>query len=38
VDEEFSPDTFGPELGQRVKTLLTQLIPLYDYFNRFRTN
>ena len=36
VEEEFSPETFGPELGQRVKKLLTQLIPLYDYFNRFR--
>ena len=37
VEEEFSPETFGPELGQRAKKLLTQLIPLYDYFNRFRT-
>ena len=36
VEEEFSPETFGPELGQRAKKLLTQLIPLYDYFNRFR--
>ena len=37
VEEEFSPETFGPELGLRVGKFLTQLIPLYDYFNRFRT-
>ena len=36
VEEPFSAQTFGPELAQRVKKLLTQLIPLYDYFNRFR--
>ena len=35
VEEEFSPQTFGPELGQRVKTLFTQLMPLYEYFNQF---
>ena len=36
VEEEFSPDTFGPELGIRVKDFLTKLIPLYDYFNQFK--
>ena len=29
-------DTFGPALGERVKTFLTKLIPLYDYFNGFK--
>ena len=37
VEEPVSEDLFGPELGQRVKKLLTQLMPLYDYFCRFRT-
>ena len=27
---------FGPELGQRAEEFLTKLIPLYDYFNRFK--
>ena len=35
VNEEFSPDTFGPELGDRVKVFLEKLIPLYEYFNQF---
>ena len=35
VEEEFSPASFGPELGVRVKEFLEKLIPLYDYFNRF---
>ena len=35
AEEEFSEATFGPELGERVKTLLAQLMPLYDYFSRF---
>ena len=34
-DEPVSEDIFGPALGQRVKEFLDQLIPLYDYFNRF---
>ena len=34
-EEEFSPDTFGPELGERVKTMFQQLMPLYDYFCKF---
>ena len=35
IQEPFSEDTFGPELGQRVKDFLTKLIPLYEYFNQF---
>ena len=34
-EEEFSPETFGPELGERVKTMFQQLMPLYDYFCKF---
>ena len=34
-EEPFSPETFGPELGERVKKLLKKLKPLYDYFCRF---
>ena len=33
--EPFSEETFGPQLGDRVKTMLEQLIPLYDYFCQF---
>ena len=36
VNEEFSPASFGPELGVRVKEFFEKLIPLYDYFNRFK--
>ena len=36
VEEEFSPATFGPELGNRVAEFLNKLIPLYDYFNQFK--
>ena len=35
VEEPFSEDTFGPQLGERVKDFLTKLIPLYEYFNQF---
>ena len=35
VEEEFGPATFGPELGERVRRLLKQLMPLYDYFCKF---
>ena len=35
-DEEVGEDLFGPALGQRALTLFEQLIPLYDYFNRFK--
>ena len=34
--EDFSDDTFGPQLGQRVAEFFRQLMPLYDYFNRFK--
>ena len=34
--EEFSDATFGPELGQRVLDFFVKLMPLYDYFNRFK--
>ena len=34
--EDFSEATFGPELGIRVREYFEQLIPLYDYFNRFK--
>ena len=36
VDEPVSPDIFGPELGRRAGEFLEKLIPLYDYFNRFK--
>ena len=36
VEEEPGETMFGPELGQRVLTLFQKLIPLYDYFNRFK--
>ena len=31
--EPFGPDSFGPELAQRVGDFLEKLLPLYDYFN-----
>ena len=34
--EEFSEATFGPELGVRVREYFEKLIPMYDYFNRFK--
>ena len=33
--EEFGPEVFSPELARRAKEYFTQLLPLYDYFNRF---
>jgi hypothetical protein len=36
VEEEVSPAIFGPALGERAGAFLEKLIPLYDYFNRFR--
>ena len=32
--EDFSAETFGPELGDRVRLFLQQLYPLYEYFTR----
>ncbi len=34
VHEDFSPDTFGPGLADRVRELFVKLEPLYDYFTR----
>ena len=34
--EDFSEDTFGPALSDRVRDYFEKLIPLYDYFNRFK--
>ena len=34
--EDFSENTFGPELGLRVLDFFEKLIPLYDYFNQFK--
>ena len=36
VEEPFGQDTFGPGLARRVGDFLTKLIPLYEYFNRFK--
>jgi len=36
AEETVSEAMFGPELGQRAGELLQKLIPLYDYFNRFK--
>ena len=36
VQENFSDDTFGPALAERVRDLLVKLTPLYDFFNRFK--
>ena len=34
--EDFSENTFGPELQERVLDFFVKLMPLYDYFNRFK--
>ena len=34
--EAFSEATFGPELAERVRDFLVKLMPLYDYFNKFK--
>ena len=34
--EDFSEATFGPELESRVRIMFEQLIPLYDFFDKFR--
>ncbi len=36
VDEPVSPEIFGRSLGKRAGEFLEKLIPLYDYFNRFK--
>lgn len=37
VEEPVTENMFGPELGRRAGKFLEKLIPLYDYFNRFKT-
>ena len=34
--EDFSEETFGPALGRRVAEYFDHLLPLYDYFNKFK--
>ena len=34
--EEFSDATLGPELADRVLDFFIRLMPLYDYFNKFK--
>ena len=34
--EDFSEETFGPEIAERVAEFFNQLLPLYDYFNKFK--
>ena len=34
--EQVSPRFFGPELGARAADMFRNLLPLYDYFNKFR--
>ena len=36
VHEEFSEDTFGPALAERVREFLVKLMPVYDFFNQFK--
>ena len=36
IHEDFSDDTFGPALAERVQDFLVKLIPLYDYCNQFK--
>ena len=38
VEEEVSPEMFGPQLGQRACKLIEQLIPLYEYFCQLTTD
>ena len=35
IHEDFSPDTFGPALADRVAAALQKLRPLYTYFTQF---
>ena len=34
--EDFSPETFTPELAQRVADFFEALTPVYEYFNQFK--
>ena len=35
--EDFSEAVFTPELADRVREFFEQLLPLYDFFNRYKT-
>lgn len=35
-EEPVTEDLFGPALGERALTMFQQLIPLYDYFTKFK--
>ena len=35
-EEPIAPGVFGPELGQRAGEFIEKLVPVYEYFNRFR--
>lgn len=35
-EEPVGPEMFGPALGERVQEFIEKLIPLYEYFNRFK--
>ena len=37
LHEDFSENSFGPELAQRVGETFERLMPLYEYFNRYKT-
>ena len=36
INEDVSEEMFGPDLGVRAAAFLEKLIPLYDFFNRFK--
>ena len=36
IHEDFSENTFGPDLAKRVGDFFTKLTPLYNYFNQFK--
>ena len=36
ISEAPGEQLFTPELAQRVRTFLEKLIPLYNYFNRYK--
>ena len=36
IHEDFSDATFSPDLSRRVAKFFENLLPLYDYFNRFK--
>jgi len=36
IHEDFSENTFGPDLARRVSEFFDKLTPLYDFFNRYK--